>query len=72
MMNLSTLFFLVNTESEKDEDSKLFEEINLMEEMDSKPMFTAPDRAVNRILGFAASYSAVQSVYLKEIDLFKN
>jgi hypothetical protein len=72
MMNLSTLFFLVNTESEKDEDSKLFEEINLMEEMDSEPMFKAPEGAVKRILGFAAAYSAVPSVYLKEIDIFKN
>jgi len=72
MMNLSTLFFLVNTESAKDEDSKLFEEINLMEEMDSEPMFNAPEGAVKKIIGFAASYSAVTSVYLKEIDIFSN
>jgi hypothetical protein len=71
-MNLSTLFFLANAESAKDEETKLLDEISLMEEMDSEPLFKAPEGAVKQILGFAAAYSAVSSVYLKEIDIFKN
>jgi hypothetical protein len=72
MTNLSTLFFLVNTESANDEDGMLLEEINLMEVMDTEPMFTAPEMAVRKILGFAASYSTKPSALLNEVEFFNN
>jgi hypothetical protein len=72
MMNLSTLFFLVNTDSEKEESSQLPEEMNLIEDLDSENLFKAPDEAVKKVLGFAASYMTMKSSYLDEMEMFKN
>lgn len=72
MTNLSTLFFLVNTESANDEDGNLLEEIHLMETLDEEPLFAAPEKAIVNILGFAAAYSNLPSALVGEIEMMKN
>jgi hypothetical protein len=62
MTNLSTLL----------NDGNLAEEIKMMEEMDSDMLVLAPEDAVRNILGFASSYTSIPSVFLEEIEVFKN
>jgi hypothetical protein len=72
MTNLSTLLFLVNIESGIEEIGKLSEEINLMEEFESDMLVSAPESALKNILGFASSYTSMQSILLDEIEVYKN
>jgi len=72
MMNLSTLLFLVNTEPGNEEDSHLVEEINLMEKIDTEPLFKAPEAAVRKVLGFAAACSTMKTSSIEEFEIIKN
>jgi hypothetical protein len=72
MTNLSTLFFLVQSESGPVENGYLAEEIKLMEEVDSDMLVFAPESAVRNIIGFANSYTFMPSVLLDEIEIYKN
>ena len=72
MTNLSTLNFLVYSESGSAEKVNLSEEIKLMEDINSDLLVCAPDAAVRNIIGFAYSYCTMPSILLDEIDVYKN
>ena len=72
MTNLSTLLFLVNIESDLEENGIIAEYINLMEESESDLLVSAPETAVKNILGFASAYTSIPSILLDEIDVYKN
>jgi hypothetical protein len=72
MTNLSTLNFLVNCEFGNLEEGNIVNEINLMEDIESDLLVSAPEAAVRNILGFASSYSFMPSIILDEIEVFKN
>jgi hypothetical protein len=72
MTNLSTLLFLVNIESDLEENGSFAEEIKLMEEFESDMLVGAPEAAVRNILGYASSYMSMPSILLNEIDIYKN
>jgi hypothetical protein len=72
MTNLSTLFFLVNIDSEHEESNGLEEELNLMENFESDLLVAAPEAAVRNIIGFASSYTSMPSDLIDEIEVYKN
>jgi len=72
MTNLSTLFFLVKSESGNFEEGNLVNEIKWMEDIDSDLLVRAPEVAVRNILGFACSFTSMPSVLLDEIEVYKN
>jgi len=79
MMNISTLFFLVNS----NEGSATDEARSMMMMDDDGDMAEwlvnqqvsltqAPEAAVSKVLGFAHSYSVMPSKSLEYIDLYEN
>lgn len=71
-MNLSTHYYFLDSESGAEEDGEMFPELENAIILGQVPLMTAPKAAVDRILGFAAAYLTLPSVYLEEVELMKN